>query len=170
MDHRPPGECPRERQLLAGAVVRLRRAVGMGAVLAGGLAVALWLPMGVGDTDAVPLRPAVPGVQEATVPELPVVRPLGEGRASYYSDLLEGRPTASGEPYRGGELTAAHRSLPFGSRLRVTNLANCRSVVLRINDRGPYARNRVLDVSRAAADLLGMRTPGHARVRLELVE
>jgi rare lipoprotein A len=97
-------------------------------------------------------------------------REIGEGRASYYSDRLEGRPTASGEPYRGGGLTAAHRTLPFGSRLRVTNLANGRTVVVRVNDRGPFARRRVLDLSRAAAGRLGMLAQGHARVRLELLD
>lgn len=93
-----------------------------------------------------------------------------EGSASYYHDALEGRPTASGEPYRASELTAAHRTLPFGSRVRVTHLANGRSVVVRINDRGPFVRRRVLDLSRAAARRLGMLEEGHTRVRLELLE
>jgi rare lipoprotein A len=91
------------------------------------------------------------------------------GEASYYARLLEGRPTASGEIYRGSALTAAHRTLPFGTHLRVTNLANGRSVEVRVNDRGPFHRRRVVDLSRAAAERLDMVHRGHASVRLEVV-
>jgi rare lipoprotein A len=84
--------------------------------------------------------------------------------------VLEGRPTASGQLYRGADLTAAHRNLPFGSRVRVTNLASGRSVVVRVNDRGPFARRHALDVSRAAAERLGIVAQGHAQVRLELLQ
>jgi rare lipoprotein A len=86
------------------------------------------------------------------------------GKASYYG--LHGR-TTSGQTVQG--LTAAHRTLPFGSRLRVTNLANNRTVVVRVNDRGPFVRGRIVDVSVAAADVLGMRRAGVARVRVEPV-
>lgn len=89
--------------------------------------------------------------------------------ASYYAPGFEGRPTASGEPYRAARFTAAHRTLPFGSRLRVTNLRNGRSVVVRVNDRGPYHPRRVVDLSRAAAAEIGMLHRGRARVRLELL-
>ena len=91
------------------------------------------------------------------------------GRASYYGKEFAGRLTASGEPFDPTELTAAHRTLPFGTRVRVTNLANGRSVVVRINDRGPYAHGRIIDVSRAAAEKLGMVHRGIVRVRVEYV-
>jgi rare lipoprotein A len=84
------------------------------------------------------------------------------GKASYYG--YRGR-TASGQHV--GAFTAAHRTLPFGSRVRVTNLANQRSVVVTINDRGPFVRGRVIDVSTRAADSLGFRSAGVARVKVE---
>lgn len=90
-----------------------------------------------------------------------------EGKASYYSSRHHGRRTASGERFDMHALTAAHRSLPFGSRVRVTNLSTRRSVVVRINDRGPYGRGRIIDLSRAAAERLGMLRSGVAPVRVE---
>ena len=90
-----------------------------------------------------------------------------EGEASWYGPGLYGRKTASGEVLRPGMLTAAHRTLPFGTCLRVTNLENGRAVEVRVNDRGPYAAGRVIDVSEAAASALGMRGRGVIRVRLE---
>jgi rare lipoprotein A len=89
------------------------------------------------------------------------------GTASWYGPGLDGGRTANGERFDAMELTAAHRSLPLGSRARVTNLENGRSVVVRINDRGPATRGRVLDVSYAAARALGMLRGGTARVRIE---
>jgi len=89
------------------------------------------------------------------------------GLASWYD--LEGRRTASGERFDQRGLTAAHRSLPLGTRVRITNLANGRSVRVRINDRGPFARGRVIDVSRAAAERLGMLGSGTTRVRIEVL-
>lgn len=91
------------------------------------------------------------------------------GVASYYADRFHGRRTASGERFDQSELTAAHRTLPFGTRVRVTNLANGRDVVVTINDRGPHRRGRVLDVSKAAARALGFVGAGLARVRLEVL-
>lgn len=92
------------------------------------------------------------------------------GQAVYYSDSLAGRPTASGEPYRPTGLTAAHRDLPFGTRVRVTNQRNGRSVVVRINDRGPFGRReRVIDLSRRAAERLGMIRAGVVPVEIEVV-
>jgi rare lipoprotein A len=85
------------------------------------------------------------------------------GRAAYY----RGGRTASGERSGPGELTAAHRTLPFGTRVVVTNLRNGRSVTVRINDRGPYGRGRIIDVSTAAARELGMMQSGTAMVRVE---
>ena len=94
---------------------------------------------------------------------------VGEGEASYYGAELEGRPTASGESFDPGGLTAAHRTLPLGSKVRVTNLQNDESVVVRINDRGPYHGRRILDLSRRAAERIGMLASGKARVKIELL-
>ena len=95
---------------------------------------------------------------------------MGQGVASFYGTRFAGRPTASGETFNPSEFTAAHKTLPFGSRVRVTNPRNGNSVIVRINDRGPYVRGRVIDVSRAAAEELGMVRAGHATVQLELLE
>jgi rare lipoprotein A len=92
-----------------------------------------------------------------------------EGMASWYGPGFAGRRTANGEVFDPSQLTAAHRSLPFGTQVRVTNLSNGRSVVVRINDRGPFARGRIIDLSRAAAERIGMIGSGTARVRLELL-
>jgi rare lipoprotein A (peptidoglycan hydrolase) len=89
------------------------------------------------------------------------------GQASFYGRELAGRKTASGEIFRPDGMTAAHRNLPFGTRLKVTNLANGRSVILRINDRGPFVRSRLIDVSQGAARMLGFANAGTARVRIE---
>jgi peptidoglycan lytic transglycosylase len=90
-----------------------------------------------------------------------------EGDASWYGPGLYGRKTASGEVLRPGTMTAAHRTLPFGTCLRVTNLENGRAVEVRVNDRGPYAAGRIVDVSESAARTLGMHGKGVTRVRLE---
>ena len=87
------------------------------------------------------------------------------GQASWYA--LRSR-TASGEIMNPSEMTAAHRSLPFGTKVLVENLSNGRSVVVRINDRGPFARERIIDVSRAAASSLSMLGSGTARVRVSV--
>lgn len=97
-------------------------------------------------------------------------KPLGGGMASYYADQFHGRRTASGERFDMAALTAAHRTLPFGSKVRVTNAANGKSVVVRINDRGPFTKGRTIDVSRAAAERLGLIARGHGRVELSLVD
>jgi rare lipoprotein A len=89
------------------------------------------------------------------------------GVASFYT---EGTQTASGEKFDAHELTAAHPTLPFGTRLRVTNVATGRSVTVRVNDRGPYVPGRVVDVSYSAADRLGMVGGGIAKVRLDVVQ
>jgi len=86
------------------------------------------------------------------------------GKASFYS---HGARTASGAKFIPGGLTAAHRSLPFGTRLRVTNLANQRSVLVTVNDRGPFTGGRIIDLSAGAADVIGMRHAGVAQVRIE---
>ena len=91
------------------------------------------------------------------------------GVASWYGARHQGRPTASGEPFDFYKLTAAHRTLSLGSRVRVTNLENGRSVVVRITDRGPYESGRIIDLSYTAAKALGMLERGLARVRLEVL-
>jgi rare lipoprotein A len=93
------------------------------------------------------------------------------GKAVWYGGKWHGRRTASGERFNKHAMTAAHRSLPLGSRIRVTNLVNRRSVVLRVNDRGPYGRDRsrIIDVSEAAARRLGFRDRGWTRVRIEVL-
>ena len=91
-----------------------------------------------------------------------------EGIASYYADTLHGNPTASGEPYDKKAMTAAHRTLKFGTRVKVTNLDNGKTATVVINDRGPHVKSRVLDVSGAAARELGMLDSGTAKVRLDI--
>ncbi len=93
-----------------------------------------------------------------------------EGKASYYGAKHHGKRTASGEKFDQHQLTAAHRSLPFGTRVRVTNLSNDKTVVVRINDRGPYARGRIIDVSRKAAQQLDMLRAGVAPVRVQSLD
>ncbi len=92
-----------------------------------------------------------------------------DGIASYYADEYAGRPTASGELFDPSKMTAAHRTLPFGTVVRVTDPATGRSVVVRINDRGPFRPGRVIDLSRAAAAELGILRRGVAPVRLQVL-
>jgi rare lipoprotein A len=94
---------------------------------------------------------------------------IGGGVASYYGHELAGNRTASGERFNPRALTAAHRTLPLGTELRVTNKANGQSVIVRINDRGPFIGRRVIDVSLAAAHKINMVRAGHAQVTLEIV-
>ncbi|WP_116138246.1 septal ring lytic transglycosylase RlpA family protein [Trinickia diaoshuihuensis] len=89
------------------------------------------------------------------------------GRASWYGGRFAGRRTASGERYNMHALTAAHKTLPLASYVRVTNMSNNKAVVVKINDRGPYVRGRVIDLSYAAAKLLGLQHAGTARVQIE---
>ncbi|THD67678.1 septal ring lytic transglycosylase RlpA family protein [Robertkochia marina] len=91
------------------------------------------------------------------------------GMASYYHDKFEGRPTASGQPYRKDSLTAAHPTLPFNTLVRVTNLSNDKSVVVKVNDRGPFVRSRIIDVSKAAAIALDFLEKGLTRVEIQVV-
>jgi len=91
-----------------------------------------------------------------------------EGQCSYYADKFHGRSTASGERYDKTLFTCAHMTLPYGTNLKVTNLTNGKSVVVKVNDRGPFSPNRVVDVSKAAAEALEMITAGVVKVRLEI--
>jgi rare lipoprotein A len=103
------------------------------------------------------------------VPMLALAEPQ-EGVASYYADSLNGNLTASEEPYDKDAMTAAHRTLPFGTSVKVINLDNGKHVVVIINDRGPHVQSRIIDVSGAAARELGMVDTGTAMVRIEVQE
>ncbi|HAO31473.1 MAG TPA: septal ring lytic transglycosylase RlpA family protein [Candidatus Competibacter sp.] len=91
------------------------------------------------------------------------------GTASWYGPGFHGRTTASGERFNQNQLTAAHRRLPLGTRVKVTNLQNGRKIEVRINDRGPYRGGRIIDLSKAAAKRLAMHSSGVARVRVETI-
>jgi rare lipoprotein A len=107
----------------------------------------------------------------ATAPRPSNTKPLHHwyqfGHASWYGTIFQGHPTASGENYNMYDLTCAHRSLPIGSLVKVTNLRNKKAVVVRVNDRGPVPEDRIVDLSYAAASFIGLR--GVAKVRLELL-
>jgi hypothetical protein len=112
------------------------------------------------------LMACTPGIQQTTQAQ---TIDRSEGVASWYGAEFAGRPTANGEIYDPSQMTAAHRTLPFGTFIRVTNVKNGLSTVVRINDRGPFIKGRIIDVSRAAAEVLGMVGSGTAQVRLELI-
>ncbi|MBN2200499.1 septal ring lytic transglycosylase RlpA family protein [bacterium] len=103
--------------------------------------------------------------------QTPKQRDIAYGKASYYGtgDGFHGKKTASGEIFDRNKLTAAHRTLPFGTRCRVTNRSNGRSVVVRINDRGPFVKGRIIDLSWAAAKRIGAERAGVVNVKLEVL-
>jgi len=113
--------------------------------------------------------PAPSPVQPAPPRETPSL-PVETGRVSLYGVNFAGKKTASGEPFDPAALTMAHRTLPFGTRVRVTNLRNHRSVEVRVNDRGPAVPDRIADVSLAAARKLGMTDDGVIEASLEVLE
>jgi rare lipoprotein A len=122
---------------------------------------------------AEPVAPALPdhAVDITTIePAAPTATPIGPGVASYYGRRFHGRRTANGERFDMNALTAAHKTLPFGSRVRVIIPRNGASVVVRINDRGPFVRGRHIDLSRRAAEEIGIVRSGHGRVELELLD
>jgi rare lipoprotein A len=123
-------------------------------------------------TPAAPAPAATPAPAAAPAPvAAPAATVAGmDGLAAYYSDRLNGRKTASGQVFDQQKLTAAHQTLPFGTMVKVTNTKNGRSVVVRINDRGPTQAERVIDLSRAAASKLGMLRSGLVPVKLEVVK
>jgi rare lipoprotein A len=88
------------------------------------------------------------------------------GLASYYADSYEGKSTASGEPFSQSKLTAAHKTLPLGTRVAVTNLSNGKQVVVKVNDRGPFVRKRIIDLSKLAASEIGMIGKGVTKVKI----
>ncbi len=122
--------------------------------------------------EAVPIRPVLappprPIASDSAIPSKLIE--IVQGAASWYGPGFYGRTTANGERFRKGTLTAAHRTLPFGSRVRVTNLNNGRSVVVRINDRGPFKYHRVIDLAHGAASQLRMMQAGEVPVKLEIL-
>ena len=115
-----------------------------------------------------PCRYATPPASPAAAEEGDVVL---HGKATWYSDSLDGNTTASGEKYDKDALTAAHRSLPFGTKVKVTSLANGKSVVVTINDRGPFGKeDRIIDLSHAAAEAIGMIEAGVVDVTVEVLD
>jgi rare lipoprotein A len=102
-------------------------------------------------------------------PSYPAGYETFDGLASYYADKFHGRQTANGEIYDKDALTAAHKKLPFGTKLRVTNLKNNKSVIVKVNDRGPFVKGRVVDLSRRAAEKLDMIDDGVVKVRVEIL-
>lgn len=120
------------------------------------------------------LLASLAGCATQTPPPTPSVPPSAPGSsftqtglASFYGHAHDGKTTANGESFDHEGFTAAHRTLPFGTRVRVTNLENGRTVTVTITDRGPYVRDRIVDISLAAARALGMQNKGVARVRVE---
>jgi rare lipoprotein A len=109
----------------------------------------------------------VPPASSKPAAETTDAKDASYGLASYY---WQGTKTASGEKFNTRELTAAHRTLPFGTRVRVTDLATGRAVTVRINDRGPFVAGRIVDVSQAAAESLGMVDRGVAKIKLDVVQ
>jgi rare lipoprotein A len=107
---------------------------------------------------------------EREAPTGRVAAGVQEGLASFYSGAHHGKRTASGERFDMRAMTCAHRTAPFGTRLRVVDVETGRSVVVRVNDRGPYAKGRVVDLSLAAAQALGIVERGVARVRIERLD
>lgn len=92
------------------------------------------------------------------------------GQGSYYADKFNGRPTTSGEIYRSGKMTAAHNTLPFGTRIKVTNVKNGKSVKVTVNDRGPHVKGRIVDVSGKAARKLDLVDAGVVPVQLKVIK
>ena len=108
--------------------------------------------------------------QKKALPKSVKPKPYQVGTASWYGQYFQGKETASGEPFNMYDLTAAHLTLPLGTRVKVTNLRNGRSVVVRINDRGPVVEGRIIDLSYGAAKTLDLKARGLQRVRLDIVE
>lgn len=115
---------------------------------------------------------SAPRYRRGTLPE--PIQPRGKyvetGWASWYGEPYHGQATSSGEIYDMNDMTAAHQRLPFGTMVRVKNLKNKKIAEVRINDRGPFKRNRIIDLSYAAAQAIGLVGPGSARVRIEVIK
>jgi rare lipoprotein A len=119
---------------------------------------------------ALPARTDAPdAVAFAAAVERGIVTVVQEGVVSWYGAAFHDKPTASGERFDAGAMTMAHPTLPFGTKVKVTNLRNGRTVVVRVNDRGPFVGKRIADLSRAAAAQLGIVKRGVARARIEVL-
>lgn len=127
------------------------------------------LGKGTASVETMPVAQLEPIEPQPAVTPSPSESAIGGGEASFYGNELAGNRTASGETFDPDQLTAAHRTLPLGSQLRVTNPRNGESVVVRVNDRGPYHGNRVIDLSYAAAREIGLIRSGTGRVNLALL-
>jgi rare lipoprotein A len=132
--------------------------------------IAVVLTVGISSTHSTETRPSALPKPTTTIPASTAPKPVHHwfqlGRASWYGEEFQGKTTASGESFNMFDLTCAHRSLPLGSLVRVTNLRNRKSVVLRVNDRGPVPEDRIVDLSYAAANTLGIIGLGKVRVDL----
>jgi len=140
--------------------------------IAQGLAIA-FLIVGLGAAQGPNISEAI-AAPVSSVQATPEVRPVKTkpyqvGTASWYGQIFDGKPTASGEPYDMYDMTAAHLTLPMGSYVRVTNLRNGKTVIVRVNDRGPIVPGRIIDLSYGAAQALQFKHRGLQRVRLDLV-
>lgn len=129
--------------------------------LTASLALALWLG---GCATQAPSMPDVQGMPEATPNDGESAVEIERGLASWYGERFQGRRTASGEPFDMNDLTAAHKTLPFGTQVRVRHATTGKEVLVRVNDRGPHVRGRVIDLSRAAAAAIGLVQTGVAPV------
>lgn len=155
-------------------------------LFATGLALFPVLARDVASTDLYdPFEPLAPEPVQAVAPKAPVVvkppvvappKPAktlvvstSTGEASWYGPGFFGNRTANGEVFKPGTMTAAHRTLPFGTQVKVTNLRNGRETIVRINDRGPFSGHRVIDIAHGAAQHLGLVSSGIAQVRLEVL-
>ena len=140
--------------------------------IAHGLAIA-FLIVGLGAAQGPNISEAKPApvssVRQISQVRQQVSKPYQIGTASWYGENFDGKPTASGEPYDMYDMTAAHLKLPMGSYVRVTNLHNGRSVIVRVNDRGPVVPGRIIDLSYGAAQALEFRQRGLQRVRIDLI-
>jgi rare lipoprotein A len=156
----------------------LRNSILIGAAAAGLIAIGFGASVSVSVADASPMKErALKSAPRAAHDDISVASEDGsaptsynvDGTASWYGGSFDGRLDARGERFDSHAMTAAHRTLPFNSLVRVTNLANGLHVLVRITDRGPYAHRRVIDLSRAAADALGYVDDGTARVNVRAV-
>jgi peptidoglycan lytic transglycosylase len=142
--------------------------------IAHGLAIA-FLIVGLGAAQGPNISEAIAAPVSSVRPKPEVRQQVGKtkpyqiGTASWYGQIFDGKPTASGEPYDMYDMTAAHLTLPMGSYVRVTNLRNGKAVVVRVNDRGPIVPGRIIDLSYGAAQALQFKHRGLQRVRLDLV-
>lgn len=122
-----------------------------------------------GDAPALTRVEGMPEPVRPAAPQVGIVTSTLTGTASWYGPGFHGRRSASGEVFNQNDLTAAHRTLPFGTRVRVTNLRTGQQVIVRINDRGPFSRGRIIDLSAAAAGQIGLRASGVGQVQIEVL-